>query len=68
MTQPLYSPDFNEFLRDQVFTSTSQGGHTARFCSRLTKQLFKEVHKATPFTDQQLKEELFSIHRKLTTP
>ena len=60
-----YSKDFNFFLKEQIFLSTTNNGLYSKFISRLDGKVFKPIDGCTALSDDDVKSHCKTIHKDL---
>jgi hypothetical protein len=61
----LYSKDFNFFLKEQIFLSTTNNGLYSKFFSRLDGKVFKTIDDTKSLNDDDIKTHCKEIHNEL---
>jgi len=60
-----YSKDFNFFLKEQIFLSTTNNGMYSKFISRLDGKVFKTIDDNKSLSDDDVKLNCKRIHKEL---
>ena len=63
--ETLYSKDFNFFLKEQIFLSTTNNGMYSKFFSRLDGKLFETIDSSICLSDDVINVHCKRIHNEL---